>query len=509
MSKTREIVRLLLDKNLNIRETARACRLSSATAHKYAGAVKESGITWTVAAAMPDDELEKKLFPEKSRDNKKPLPDFNYIHKELRRKGKVTLQLLWEEYNREHPDGYSRSQYCELYRKWKMVLEPVMRLNHVAGEKLYVDFSGDKPCWYDPKTGEQKTAELFVAALGASSYSYALAVPDQTSASWLRAHVKAFEFLGGCPEKVVPDNLKSGVTDACFYDPELNPAYADLACHYGVVILPARPWHPRDKAKVESAVLNVERRILASLRDRRFFSLEELNAGIAEELRSLNERPFQGLIKSRKDFFEELDKQALRPLPDTRYSPCLWKKDSVGYDYHVEVGGLLYSVPYTLIGKKVTIRYDEHLVEIFCKNQRVACFTRSNAVRGAVTNPDHMPYGHREYLEWTPDKIRKQAETIGPGTVKFIERLLTEAPSQESGFRSALGTLRLSKTHGKERLELACIRLQEIGACRYKHLKSILERKLESTEQQDNPSQVIVHENLRGGDYYAGGNNAT
>ena len=355
MRTAREILRLHFEHSLSQRAIARACAVSPTTVGDYLERISQSSLAWVAIAALDDSSLKTLLYPEgRGVLSRKPLPDFDYLRLEMKKKG-VTLQLLWEEYRSVHTDGYSRSQFCELYNKHGKTLDPVMRFDHKAGEKLFVDFSGDRPSYVERETGEVVAPELFVATMGASSRIFAVAVASQQIPDWTMAHIRAFEYFGGVPAVVVPDQLKSGVKTSCKYDPEINPAYAELCGHYGVTVIPARPGEPRDKAKVENSVLNAQRRILAALRNRTFFSLAELNDAIAVELEKLNDRPMQGVGKSRNQLFAEIDQPALKALPVQRFQLQDWKKAKVHIDYHVTAQGAWYSVPYTLIGKEVMV----------------------------------------------------------------------------------------------------------------------------------------------------------
>jgi transposase len=349
----------------------------------------------------------------------------------------LTLSLLWEEYRAIHPDdGYGYSRYCELYRCWEGRLTPVMRQHHVAGDKLFVDYAGDTLDVVDPKTGEVREAQLFVAVLGASNYTFAEATWTQTLPDWIGSHVRAFAFLGGVPGQIVSDNLKSGVTKACFYEPAVNRTYADLAAHYDTAVIPARPYKPRDKAKVEVGVQVAQRWVAARLRNRRFFSLAELNAAIGDLLAGINRKVTRHLGASRRDLFEQLDRPALKPLPAAPYQYAEWIERKVGLDYHVETGRHYYSVPHQLLKKTLWARLTAKTVEIFHEGQRVASHVRSSANRRHTTVPEHMPASHRRYAGWTPAEIKRQATRIGPNTATLVGVILRERTHPEQGFRS-------------------------------------------------------------------------
>jgi transposase len=426
------------------------------------------------------------------------------IHKDLGRKG-VTLRLLWLEYKQANPEGYQYSQLCLLYHQWTAHLDVCLRQSFRAGEKLFVDYAGQTIPITDPMTGQSRQAVLFVATLGASNYTFCWASESQSLPDWVDAHVRAFAFFGGVPAIVVPDNLKAGVTKACRYEPDLNPTYHELARHYGTVVIPARARKPQDKAKVESAVLVVERWILAALRNHSFFSLHELNLAIAEKLAELNNRPFQKLASTRKDLFETLDRPALKPLPACPHEYAEWKKARVNIDYHIELEGHYYSVPYQLVKEQVEIRLTASTVEILFKGRRVASHRRRHRRGAHTTDPSHMPKSHQRYLEWSPSRILSWAAKTGPKTEALVACILETRRHPEQGFRSCLGILRLGKRYSPERLEAACARALECHALSYRSVESILKTGLDrqalSTDAlSQKPS--LVHPNIRGKEYY-------
>jgi transposase len=507
MRTIREILRLHLEHGLSQRAIARACAVSPTTVGDHLERIRQTGLDWPAIVTLDDSSLKTVLFPEGGATPRRTLPDFDYLRKEMKRKG-VTLQLLWEEYRAIHPDGYGRTQFFDLYRKNGKTIEPVMRFEHKAGEKLFVDFSGDTPSYIDRETGEVISAELFVAVIGASSRTYALAVASQQIPDWTRAHIGAFEYFGGVPEVIVPDQLKSGVKTSCRYDPEINPVYSELCTHYGVVVIPARPLEPRDKAKVESGVLTAQRRILAVLRNRSFFSLLEINEAIAVELEKLNNRPMQGIRKSRNELFAEIDRPALKPLPAERFQLREWKKAKVNIDYHVAVHGSFYSVPYTLIGKEVEVCLTISTVEVLHDGKRVASHLRTHKKGAYVTVHEHRPHAHKEHLEWTPERMKHWGASIGQETGAMIEAIITSVVHAEHAYRRCLGLLRLAKKFGNERLELACERALKLKAIGYQSVKNILDKGIERAElpyEQDDLLLPLDHTNIRGSGYYAGG----
>lgn len=501
MRKLKEAARLLLEFRLGVRAIARACDISMSTAHMYIEKLRELGVPYTEIAVMGEDELEQLLFPDVKKVPGKPLPDFVYLSKEMTKKG-VTLSLLHEEYKNENPEGYEQSRFYELYAQWRKKADSVMRFTHKAGEKMFIDFSGDRPRYQDPATGKIIDADLFISVLGASSYLFARAVPDQTTESFIECTIRAFEFYGGSTEYLVPDNARSVVTHPSYYEPDINRAFAAMAEYYRVAVLPTRIRKARDKAKVENGVLQAQRRILAKLRNRTFFSLRELNDAITEETKALNERPMAGINKSRYDLFLEIDKPALKPLPLERYATTSWKKATVHIDYHVDVAKTHYSVPYTLHGERVDISYTSSVVEIYHRGRRVASHMRVDKPGAFVTDKRHMPHEHRRYLEWTPERIKSWGEKIGPKTRQLMEAIMQHREHAEHGYRSCLGLIRLARLYPPERVEQACRRALDLQAFNYKSVKSLLERGLENVSSDGQQTIIPLHANVRGQSYY-------
>jgi transposase len=505
MRKIRDVLRLKFDGGQTNRRIARSCHISRPSVADYLLRFQEAGLQWPAAAALDDAALQAKLFPPAPAVSsaQRRVPDWGHVHRELHRPG-VTLTLLWHEYKTAHPEGYQYSWFCDQYRAWAGKLDVVMRQEHRAGEKLFVDYAGQCAEVVDRRTGEIRQAQIFVAVLGASSYTYAEATWSQQLPDWIGSHVRAFGFFGGTSELLVPDNLRSGVSKAHRYEPDLNPTYADLANHYGVAVLPARVRKPRDKAKAEAGVLLVERWILAALRDRTFFSLEELNREIARLLERLNSRPFKKLPGSRRELFAQLERPALRPLPAQPYEFAEWKKVRVNIDYHVEVDGHYYSVPYQLVRKALEARYSERTVECFYKGQRVASHRRSQRKGHHTTVAEHMPSTHRSYAEWTPQRLIGWAEKTGPATAGVVQTILERRSHPQQGFRSCLGIMRLGKSFGEQRLEAACRRALTLGSCSYKSIESILRQGLDrkALPEQEELELDIEHANIRGSAYY-------
>ncbi len=504
MRKIREVLRLKYELNRSNREIGLSCGIGSSTVGDYIQRVRNTGLNWPLPEGLSDTALEQLLFPPPTaRNSARLFPDFHEVHKELQSRKNVTLNLLWQEYKERNPDGYQYSWYCHNYQEWAARLDVVMRHEHRAGEKMFVDYAGQTVSVIDRETGEIHKAQIFVAVLGASSYTYAEATLSQQIEDWIGSHVRAFSFFGGVTEAIVPDNLKSGVSKACRYEPDINPTYHDLANHYQTVVLPARVRKPRDKAKAEAGVLLVERWILARLRQHTFFSLAELNKAIGELLTILNGKPFKKLPGSRQSRFAELDQPALKPLPAAPYEVAYWKKAMVHLDYHVEVEGHYYSVPYTLVKKQLEIRYTRTTVECLYRNQRIASHLR-NQVRGRHTTiKEHMPPRHRQYTEWNPERFIRWAEKIGPQTKVLTETLLVQRAHPQQAYRTLLGILRLGKAYGEQRLEAACDRALHINALSYRSIESILKNGLDKKPlQRQESSTPIQHGNIRGADYY-------
>lgn len=506
MRKIREVLRLKFEHQLSIRKIANSCNISRATVSDYLGRFAASELEWPLPADLDETTLEQQLFPVQApaSQRQQALPDWSVIHQELRKSG-VTLMLLWQEYKTNHPDGYQYSWFSDRYREWRTHLDVVMRQNHAAGDKLFIDYAGQTVPVVNQHTGEVQQAQVFIATLGASSYTYAEATWSQSLPDWIGSHVRTFEFLGGVPNNLVPDNLKSGVKHPHRYDPEINPTYQDLAEHYQVAVVPTRVRSPKDKGKVESAVQIVERWILARLRHQTFFSLAALNEAIAALLETLNSQPFQKLPGSRRSLFDSLDKPALKPLPEARYQYAEWKEARVHIDYHVEVDKHYYSVPYQLVKKQLSVRMTSQTIECFHKGQRVASHRRSQHKGRHTTQANHMPEKHRKYAEWTPERIQNWALQIGPETAAVIQRILATRRHPEQSYRSCLGIIRLGKGYSNDRLENACRRALYADTCSYRSIESILKNHLDQQPLPELVAQTVLpdeHENLSGSGYF-------
>jgi len=506
MRKIKEILRLKWKQGCSNKQIAESCNISRSTVRSYLTRAQGAGLSWPLDPQLDDAALENLLFPAQPviPASHRKMPPMTYLFREMKKKS-VTLQLLWYEYKQVHPDGYQYSQFCHLYRRWVKKLDVTLRQQHRAGEKAFIDYAGQTVPIIDPNTGEIQQAQIFIAALGASSYTFAEASLSQELPSWINSHVHAFEFFGGVPEILVPDNLKSGVTKPSRYEPDINPTYLDLAQHYDTTVIPARPAKPKDKAKVENAVLIVERWILAALRNYTFFSLGELNKAIAQKLSEYNNRKFQKINATRTQLFQTIDKPALKPLPKTPYEYAEWKKARVNIDYHIAVLKHYYSVPYQLIKKQVDVRITINTVEVLFKNRRVASHVRSYVLGSFTTLTEHMPKSHQKYLEWTPSRIINWAGENGPQTKNLITNVLDSRVHPEQAYRSCLGIMRLAKHYSPERLEAACARAIIIKAYSYKSIKSILKNGLDQQEllfDQHELTETIDHINIRGEKYY-------
>jgi transposase len=505
MRQIREILRLKACLQRSHRETARSLGISPGAVASVVSRARALGVTWDTLADLTDDALEARLYgPKDAGRTARPLPDPTWIHTELRRTG-VTLELLHLEYLQQHPDGYRYSAFCAHYRGWVERQRRSMRQVHRAGDKLFVDYSGKRPEVVDATTGAVRAVELFVAVLGASNYTYADATETQRTADFIQSHSRALEYLAGVPALVVPDQLRTGVREACRYEPVLQRTYEEWAGHYGTAILPARPAKPRDKAKVEVAVQVAQRWILARLRHETFFSLATLNARIRELLTELNARPMKGYGGlSRRDLFTRFDQPALRPLPPERFAYTEWRQARVNLDYHIDVERHLYSVPHRLVHQVVDVRLSPTTVEIFERGTRLWVHRRTDHA-GYTTVADHMPHAHRAHREWSPSRLIHWGTTVGPHTAALVEHILATRPHPEQGYRSCLGLLRLVKQYGAERVEVASGRALALGARSYRHVDRMLKHGLDRVPLvADGPPATTppCHENVRGPAYY-------
>lgn len=503
MRKISEVFRQRFELKRSYRDIARSLNISTSTISDHLARAKAAGLSWPFPSELSEQALYDKLFLPVSVVHRERIhPDWEVIHRELRKKG-VTLQLLWREYREEQLKGFGYSQFCHHYQYYVKSITPVMRQVHKAGEKIFVDYAGMKMPWIDIATGEIHEVEIFVGCLGASQYIYAEATATQQLPDWIQSHIHLFEYFDGVSEVIVPDNLLSGVTKAHRYDPDINANYQNLGEHYGIAIVPARVVEPKDKAKVESAVSIVERQILAPLRHITFTSIGEINAAIRHRLVALNNQPFQKMKTSRRELFEALDKPALKPLPPYRYQYAQWKQAKIHIDYHFVFEDHFYSVPYQYIHQTVEIRATAKTVECFYKNQRIASHVRCEKRYGFSTLSAHMPKAHQEQAKYSPSHIKSWAKKMGQHTADFIDHMIAARTFPQQAYRACYGLLRLSSRYGEERLEKACKKALMIGATRYQQVELILKNHLEEVPVQDTTAiQLSAHNNIRGADYY-------
>ena len=502
MRQLREILRLRLQAELSVRQIQRSLRVSVGAVSKILSRASGLGLSWKDVEALDDIQLANFFYPNAdTRPSRQfEVPDWSDVHRELTRKG-MTKQLLWEEYSQQYPNrSYSYPQYCYLYQAWQMKQRRSMRQLHRAGEKLFVDYVGQTVPVVCGSTGEVRFAQIFVAVLGASNYTFAEATWTQSQPDWLGSHVRAFEFFGGVPELVVPDNLKSGVTKACRYDPDVNAAYQQLAAHYGIAIVPARPYKPKDKAKAEVGVQIIERWILARLRHHTFFSLAELNTCIRALLDDVNRRPFKQLNGTRLSWFESLERPALQPLPHHAYEYTDVRKAKVNIDYHVQYERHLYSVPHHLVGESVEIHASATLIQVFFKHRSVASHPRKH-YPGMSTLDEHMPERHQKHHEWSPGRLMNWAKDIGDETLLWVKQRLASKAHPEQAYRVCLGLLNLSRSYPVERLEAACGVANQQRLDRLRQIKAILKSNQDRLYRPSGERPVHLpqsHENIRG-----------
>jgi transposase len=504
MRQLRTLLRLRHD-GVSAREIGRRLGVARSTIQDNLKRAAAAGLAWPLADDVTDAVLEQRLYGRAgvaTGQRRRFEPDWAALARELKRPG-VTMMILWEEYREINPDGYGYSRFCDLLRGFERRLSPVMRQHHVAGDKTFVDYSGKRIGIVDPTTGEIREAEIFVGVLGASNLTYAEATWTQALPDWTGAHVRMFRFFGGAPKLLVPDNLKSGVVNASFYDPEINRTYASMAAHYSTGVLPARPRKPRDKAKVEAGVRFAQTYILGRLRAQTFFSLAECNEAIASVMQRMNERLMRHLGVSRRELFETIERDTLTPLPAEDWEFAEWRRARVNLDYHIEVHEFLYSVPHGLIRAEVEVRVTARTVEVFHRGQRVAVHQRRYIGRKHGTTPEHMPSSHRRYAEWTPDRFRRWAGKIGPNTEGLISAVLASRPHPEQGFRTCLGILRSYRGLAAARVEAVSARAVELGVLNCKGVASLLARNTDNAAAKDGSAAPLFdHANLRGPGYY-------
>ncbi len=504
MALVKEVLRLRFKNNMSYRAISRALGIPKSTVSDYCIRFQITGLSIEEGLNLLDDELEGKLFPERKVKSKKnrPLPDFSYIAQEIRKKG-VTWLLLWQEYKEKYPEGYNYTQFKRYCQTYIQRLSPTMRQIYHAGETMFVDYSGLTMQMLDVITGEEKTVQIFVAVLGASGAVFVHATPDQKQSSFILSHTLAFEYFGGVPKQIIPDNLKSGVIKNTPKELILNASYADMARYYNTVIVPARPKHPQDKAKVEQAVQGIQRWILAKLRNKVFYSIEEINAAIKPLMKQYNEKKIRGIDKSRFELLEELERSELLPLPKKRYQYREYLLRTVHIDYHVEVAGNYYSVPYQYIKSKVDVWYSNTTVEIFSKGKLIAIHPKL-LIKGQVSTLDeHMPPNHLLSKErWNPKRILNWAAKIGLNTVRLMKMIMESRNHPVNAYRTCIAILKLSDEYSAKELELSCKKAIEIRAFTVKSIKTILKTRSYKKRPKKNTDNLNTHKNIRGKDYY-------
>lgn len=508
MRKVRELLRLHFTQGQSARQGAKIVGIGKTSASEYISGFKNSGLDYSCVEKLSDTDLLQAINAKKESENtryKALSGQFTYFEKELKRTG-VTLQLLWQEYQSTHAESYAYSQFCHHFYKWRKDQKVSMPMEHKAGDKLFVDYTGKKLFYTDVETGELVECEVFVAVLGASGQSYIEAVPSQTKVDWITVNQNALRYYGGVPAAIVPDCLKSAVIKADKYEPKLNETYNDFANHYNTVILPARALHPKDKSLAENFVRNAYTQIYAPLRNETFYSLEELNVALKEKLRAYNNKNFQGKDHSRQNLFDQIEKQHLKPLPAGHYELRQFNILKVHYNYHIYLSDHkhYYSVPFRYVGKKVKVAYNNRSVEVFFNNIRIANHKKGRYAYKHTTVPEHMPQNHRFVSEWSPERFAKWAGNISPETKELITKILDSRKHPEQAYKSCMGILQLEKKHGREELAKACKKALAVNCLQYKFIKNTLVNKTFNLDNEEQLTQINIpfHENIRGKEYY-------
>lgn len=496
--KIRDVLRLKIEAQLSDRQIAAVLGSARSTVQECLRRARAAGVTWPLPEEVDEEALWARLYPRAPEPPAYPTPDFARIQSELAHKG-VTRKLLWREYRAQYPDGCQYSAFCRDYERWLGRQDAVMRFEHTPGDKLFVDYAGKTMAVIDRHTGEVQVAQVFVAALGASHYTYVEATLTQSVADWLASHVRALEYFGGVPQAIVPDNLKSGVHRPCRYEPDLNPSYQDFAEHYGVAILPARVRKPRDKAKVEVAVQGIERWIMAPLRHQSFFSLADLNQALRAQLQQYNEQPLSREAGTRNSRFLELDQPALRPLPQRPYEYATWKRAKVFLDYHLEFERRYYSVPYRLIGKSVDLRITRHVIEVYYRGQAVARHLKATGSHRFITEATHRPDRHRAVIDLSHERLLERAEAVGPATATLLREQVARRAHPDEALRASLGILRLAHDFSASALEQACERALALQTYSYRAVRTLIITPAASPPPSTAP---VMHDNVRGARYF-------
>ena len=513
MKRIKEVIRLKSTTTMSDRQIARALKISRPVVAKYWNGFQAAGLSFEQIKEIADSALLRLIEKPRIENSKKYqqlIQYFPYFVIELKRTG-VTLQILWKEYKQKHSEGFQYSQFCYHFQVWKDASEVRMHIKHKAGDKMFVDYAGDKLSYFDQKSGKEIPVETFVAVLGACGLTYAEGSVSQEKEEWIRSNERAFWYFGGSSDAIVPDNLKSAVSRTDRYEPDINPDFAEFAEYYGTVIIPARVREARDKALVENAVKLVYQRIYAPLRNRTFYSLEELNEAIWDFLEEHNNRAFQRLKISRRELFEKVEQKALKPLPAERYPMKRSKWMTVQFNYHVELREDLhyYSVPHYLYQKKPKTRvkmvYDDRNVVLYYDNVRIVQHKRDRTPNEYSTNTDHMPENHRAYAEWSPGRFQRWAKSIGEEVAQVIEKVLESRKHPEQAFKVCMGILSMAKKYGTQRLNNACKQANQFGTCSFKRIESMIKLGLEEEKHPELEliSTIPDHENIRGGQYYS------
>jgi len=501
MLKAREILRLNRA-GLSLRDIAQAAGCGKTTISEVLGRAEKAKLSWPIV--ISDKELMSLLYPPALKPPTFPEPDMEYVFYEMKKKA-VTLMLLWEEYKEKYPNGLMYSQFCSRYRDFRKANKLTMHIEHKAGEEMQVDWAAYAVPYIDVATGEVRSAYIFVAVLPASAYPFVYAYGDRKLASWIDAHIRAFEYYGGVPAVIIPDNVKTAVITPDITDPELNRSYSDMANHYGAAIVPARSRKAKDKAADENMVGNVSRRVLAPLRNTKFFSVYEINKAIKVKLEKFIRRPFQKMDGNRLTTFEKIDRPALRPLPSQRYEYCDWKEARIAYNYHVEYEKFYYSVPYSYAGSPCYLRATKDTIEVFVDNVRVAAHKRNyNKAKRYATEPEHMAESHRAVSGWSTNRFILWAESIGPNTGEFVKKVLKSSDYPVQRYRSCMAIMSHSKNTSVQVMETASRKALDLEIYSYKYFKMLLNK--ESLKKESSkPEKIIIHDNLRGKGAYAGG----
>jgi len=502
MLKAREILRLKHEVQLSLREIGQACNCGKTTVAEVIGRAERASITWPIE--LSDKQLMSMLYPPLEKKNSPLEPDMEYVFREMKKKS-VTLMLLWEEYKEKYPDGIMYTQFCDRYRNFKKGNQIAMHKEHKAGEETEVDWAGDTMSYVDRETGEIKPAHIFVSVLPASAYPFAYAFEDTKIPTWLEAHIMAYEYYGGVPKVTIPDNTKTAVIKPDLVDPALNKAYNEMAKHYHTTIIPARAGKPKDKAADENMVGHVSRRIIAALRNRQFFSINEINQAIREELIKLIQKPFQKMAGNRQSAFETIDKPFLQPLPATRYEYAEWKETKVQFNYHVDYDGFFYSVPYSYVNNPCSVRATSKTIEVYIGSERVAAHARNyNPHKRYTTLPEHMPEAHQAVSGWSRERFLSWAEKIGPNTRELIKYVLERHEYPIQTYRTCMGIMRLGKDYSAAIMEKASREAIDKNTCSYKYFRIII-KQVAATVSKTLPPKIIGHENIRGNSAFIGG----